>query len=91
MLTAIPDVVSDSCTDAARRLGVTMETLFLKAAEGFTNYDEVGARWYNVWKRSGYNCLPPKAKEFILAVMDGAYHPPPCGECGIGGGCHHSH
>ncbi len=73
----LPDVVSDSCTDAARRLGCTMGQLFLKAAascrkgNGFSNNGEVGERWYDVWKRSGYNSLVPACKEFILAVNNG--------------------
>lgn len=93
------DVVSDSCTDAAFKLGVTMGQLFLKAAAncrngaGFSNNGEVGERWYTMWKQSGYNCLPPAVKDFVLAVNNGEYGIPfkyGCPECGQQH-CHHSH
>lgn len=73
------DVFSDHCTDAARRLGINVANLFMKAAEncrdgrGFSNNGEVGERWYSIWKRSGYVALPPACQEFVLAVNNGEH------------------
>lgn len=73
----IPDLVSDHCTDAAKRLNLSVAQVLFKAAEscrgghGFSNNPEVGDRWYNIWKRSGYWALPPACQEFILGVLNG--------------------
>lgn len=71
----LPDVVSDSITDAARALNVqNVEQVFYKAAEDahFTNAHDVAAHRYNQWKRNGFNSLPPYIKDFCLRVCNGS-------------------
>lgn len=81
MNTAKLDVVSDSVTDAARRLELSVAQVLFKAAEncrhgqGFSNNGEVGERWYQIWKRSGYYALPPACQEYILSVLNGEVAP----------------
>ena len=75
----VPDVVSDSCTDACKRLGCSIGQLFLKAAShcrnghGFTNNPEVGEKFYRLWVKGGYPNLPPAVQEFVLGVNEGQY------------------
>ena len=79
MTTALCDVVQDNCTDAARKLGVDVPHLFLKAAEncrngqGFTNNPEVGERFYRLWVKGGYRNLPPAVQEFVLECNEGQH------------------
>ncbi len=74
---ALPDVVSDPITDAARRLNVpNVEQVFFKAAvdAGLTNPHDVAAHRYNQWKRSGYDCLPTYLKDYVLRACVGEVH-----------------
>lgn len=77
MLQTIPDVVQDSVTDAARRLGVKfVEQVFYKAAEdaGFSNPQDVARCRHNQWVKQGYQALPPYVKDFCLRVCSGEVH-----------------
>lgn len=70
----IPNVVSDSATDAARRLECSnMVKFFERSAEGFTNAEEVAVRWYTIWLTKGYNGLPELCKDFCLRTCNGEY------------------
>lgn len=79
-MNALPDVVSDHCTDACKRTGWTLSQLFLKAAttarsgQGFSNPEEVGEKWYRIWVKRGYHALPPVVQAFVLEVNEGFYH-----------------
>lgn len=73
----IPDVVSDTITDTAIRLGVSqVEQVFYKAAidAGFTNPQDIATHRYLQWKRVGYDALPPYIKDFCLRTCSGEVH-----------------
>lgn len=77
MLEAVPDVVEDTVTDAAKRLGVRfIEQVFYKAAEeaGFTNPQDIARCRFNQWARHGYASLPPYLKDFCLRACSGEVH-----------------
>lgn len=94
MLSTVPDVVSDNVTDAAKRLGCTVDHVFLRAAEncrngrGFSNNNEVGEHLYRTWVKEGYRNLPPAIQVFILECNEGQHN---CPECGSNTTCHHFH
>ena len=75
----IPDVVSDSVTDAAKRLELPMTRFFLVAAsharrgQGFSNNPQVAERWQGIWMRCGVASLPPACKDFVLEVLNGEF------------------
>lgn len=73
----IPDVVSDSVTDACRRMNFSVSNLFIYLAEnmrggkGFSNNSEVADHMYQIWCKQGYGGLSHAAKELILEINDG--------------------
>lgn len=74
---SLPDLVRDSVTDAATRLGVRfVEEFFYRAAldAGFTNPQDVARHRHRQWLYNGYDALPPYIKDYALRVCDG-HHP----------------
>lgn len=73
---SIPDVVSDTVTDAAKRMGMQYtESVFYRYAVqvGYRGrQSEDKARELDtLWKRQGYVALPQTVKDYLLAVLEG--------------------
>lgn len=73
MSQALCDVLQDAITDTAKRLGVDVTQVFLRAAEsaGFTNPELIAAHRRMQWVRSGFHVLPLYIKEFCLRTCNG--------------------
>lgn len=72
---AIPDVIEDTVTDTAHKLGYMFtEQVFYHAAlrAGYGQKAEDKARELDtLWKRQGYQHLPQWIRDFCLAVLNG--------------------
>lgn len=69
----IPDVISDSITDAAKRLGMSTDLVFVKAAKmaHYTNCPDHAQALKRVWMRSGEWALPAEIRDAILRILEG--------------------
>lgn len=74
----VPDVVSDGITDAAKRLGISVDLVFVKAAKlaHYTDCSDHAQALKRLWMRSGEYALPHEIRDSILRILEGEHECP---------------